>query len=111
MDILADSSKLQEENPGLRSAEGDSLSPCVVVIAVKLPWKLGNHCASTPRHDLSLPLPLTHSLFHSLFMGKKRETPLQTTCEEKDSSIQGEIEAEAEAKTNCSFSLDILEII
>lgn len=76
--ISADSSKLQEETSGFRSAEGDSLVPCVVVVAIKLLRKLESHYASTPKHALSLfpflwflPSPTPSSW-------DGRETPIQT---------------------------------
>ena len=88
LDTSPDSSKLQEENPGFRSAEGiDSLVPCLAMMAVKFLWKLGSHQASTPRRDLSLPfLWLISSPTQSSWEGRQRLLP-RPACEEMDSSL------------------------
>lgn len=84
LDPSPDSSKLQEENPGFRSAEGIPLSP---MMAVKFLWKLGSGQASTPRRDLSLPfLWLISSPTQSSREGRERLLP-RSACEEMDSSL------------------------
>lgn len=88
VDVLAGSSKLQEESAGLRSAAGHPLSPWVAAAAVKLSWKLGR----LPQ-GVGSCFP-SYFFSHPLLMGKKRKTPLQTTYEERDPSIHDEAEAE-----------------
>lgn len=71
VDILANSSKLQEANPGFRSAEGNSLSLRGGDSSYTL-MEAGESLGFTPRSDLSHPLSFTPFPTHSSWGRKER---------------------------------------